>query len=324
MSERTEPANIDRTAAHWVALEDRGPLTPEQSARLQAWLDADPRHFGAYARARAVFARVDRAAALRGGDLAATSSARASRPLSRRRFLQAAATAAAAGIAGVAWWGLRDRRYATRLGEVLRLPLQDGSVVTLNSASTLSVEFGERRRLVRLLRGEALFEVARDALRPFVVEAAGVQAVAIGTSFTVDRSADAQVQVQVMVRSGVVDCGSLDTPRRAPIRLTANTLAEARGGRDLHVRTLRPIEVSRRLAWRDGMISFDGDTLAQAASQFARYSDVRIVLDDPRAAGRRVVGLYSANDPAGFARAAAASLGLRVRRDGDAVHLASR
>lgn len=325
MSTRHDSTSIDDTAAAWVARCDRGPLSAADEAALDAWLAADRRHLGAYARANAVLVHFERARALgahydpvRFGTPAAGPDNRA-----RRRFLWLTGTAAAAGLAGLAFLRPTGNRFSTRLGEVLRLPLQDGSVVTLNSATELAVEFSRARRLVRLVRGEALFDVASDALRPFVVQAAQASVIAVGTSFTVQRVADAAIEV--VVREGSVDFDvDAGLARVPPVRLAANTMALVRPDRHVEIEPLKPIDVRRRLAWRDGMISFDGDTLAQAASQFARYSDTRIVIDDPAIARRHVVGLYSANNPVGFAQAVALSMGLRAERRDGAVHLASR
>src|SRR5690606_23248529 len=85
--------------------------------------------------------------------------------------------------------------HRTALGEVLRLPLADGSAVTLNSASEIRVDFSASHRQIDLLRGEALFDVARDVRRPFVVAADGVEVVAVGTSFSVHREPGQPLQV---------------------------------------------------------------------------------------------------------------------------------
>lgn len=322
MSKRHVNASIDAAAAAWVARRDRGALSPETEAALDAWLAADPRHLGAYARASAVFARLERARALGPrydpGDF--DEAAGTPPDAARRHFLWATGAAVAASVTGAVLLRRPGRHIGTRLGEILRVPLDDGSVVTLNSATAITVEFGSARRLVRLLRGEALFDVASDALRPFVVDADQARVVAVGTSFTVHRAlGDA---VEVMVREGIVEIAA-ELAHVRPIRVLANTLALARPDNPVTVEPLRPIEISRKLAWRDGMISFEGDTLAQAATQFARYSDVRIVIDDPVVAKLRVVGLYSATDPAGFAHAVALSMNLRAERNGDVVHLRS-
>src|SRR3546814_1931322 len=91
-------------------------------------------------------------------------------------------------------------------------------------------------------------------------------------------------------------------------------LATAAPTRKIEVKPLRVPDVERHLAWRAGMLSFSGATLEAAAAQFARYSELRIIIDDPLGAPQRVVGLYSANDPDGFAHAVALSLGVRSSR----------
>lgn len=325
MLKRRHSTSIDEIAARWVARCDRAALSATETAALEAWLAEDPRHFGAYARASAIFVRFDRAQALgKNFDSRSSQESPDSRlSPSRRHFLKgmgAAIGAAAAGVAGFAVLQDRGRSIETKLGEVLRVSLQDGSAVTLNSASRIVVEFQRARRLVRLVQGEALFDVAKDVLRPFVVEVAQDVVVAVGTSFTVQRALDGVVKV--LVREGSVDFAhEVNIGKEQPMRLAANTMALAAPDRHVEVKALQPLEVGRLLAWRDGMISFNGDTLAHAASQFARYSDTRIVIDDPTVASRRVVGLYAAGNPEGFARAVALSMHLRVERRGNTVHL---
>jgi transmembrane sensor len=206
--------------------------------------------------------------------------------------------------------------HLTRIGEVLRLPLADGSAVTLNSGSEVVVEFSPARRQVQLLRGEALFDVAKDRHRPFVVMAAGAEVRAVGTSFSVRRRQDDAVKV--VVREGTVD---VEADQRVPQRVTANMLAMVSPTRAVQVQPLPARRVQQLLVWREGMIAFDGDTLAQAAAEFARYNDMRILIDDPAVARRTVVGLYSANDPEGFARSVALSMGLQIEHTRGGIHL---
>lgn len=325
MSNRLPNSQIDELAADWVARVDREALPVHEAETLAAWLAEDSRHLGAYARARAVFLHFDRASAL-GGGFDANAFERCTHKTdqaSRRWFLRAAGgavVAAAAGVAGVAILNNPVRHFTTRLGEVLRLSLEDGSSITLNSASAIKVEFQRARRMVQLFRGEALFDVAKDVLRPFVVEVGGDRVVAVGTSFSVQHAISGIVEV--LVQEGSVEFAhGVDSGWEQSVRVVANSVALASDSAHIEVKPLQTIEVSRRLAWREGMISFDGDTLAQAADQFARYSDIRIVIDDPSIAARSVVGLYSAGNPEGFARAVAMSMDLRVERFGDSVHL---
>lgn len=313
----TRQANaIDAEAAAWVAREDRGPLGPDQASALDTWLQADTRHLGAYARAHAVFVRMERSQALGRGFLPRGSAVSATP--SRRRLPWVASVAA--GLCGLVLAGVlllqAPVRHATGLGEVLRVPLSDGSSLVLNSDSEIFVDFDERRREVRLAKGEALFEVASDPQRPFSVVAGERRVTAVGTAFSVHRGPEGDLEV--VVREGVVDVDGGDPQ---PVRVTANFKVSARPGLNVRIEPLQVEETGRALAWSDGMLAFEGDTLAQAAAQFARYSNVRILIDDPEIAQRRVAGLYSASDPDGFAAAVAASMGLRMERSERGIHL---
>ncbi|MBN8887676.1 MAG: FecR domain-containing protein [Rudaea sp.] len=319
MQTRNPDPGIDEAAAAWVAREDRAPLADADIAERERWLRADSRHLGAYARARAVYVRTDRAAALAGG-------ARERPHGDARRWLRALGVAAAlaAGVAVVAL-GVRHAAhsgadYATRKGEVLRVPLPDGSTITLDSDSAVDVAFDATRRGVRLKRGAAVFDVAKNRELPFVVDAAGTSVTAVGTSFLVSVDRQSEGETEVLVREGIVDVADVGatTP---PARLPANFKASARKGHAIEIAQIAQDSVARQLAWRDGMLSFNGDTLQYAADQFARYSDVHIIIDEPALRARRIVGLYSANDPVGFAHSVAKSLNLVAERRGNSVHL---
>ncbi len=307
---------IDEQAVAWVAREDRAPLETDDKARRDGWLQQDLRHFGAYARARAAFADMDRASALGSGVDLRRFSTRSSRWQRLRRFLPAVSVAAAASLlVMVSTWQFGPDRYTTRLGEVLRVPLADGSVVTLNSQSAVDVDYDTGARRLTLRQGEALFDVAKDHARPFVVTAGDATVTAVGTSFSVLREKDDGVQV--VVREGVV---KVDEAQAPPRLLAANSTLVTDAKRTPRVDALRPDEIGRKLAWREGMIAFDGDTLQEAADKFARYSELRILIE-PEVANRRVVGLYSATDPAGFARAVATSMSLQVDDTAGGIYL---
>ncbi|WP_313320831.1 FecR domain-containing protein [Stenotrophomonas sp.] len=315
--------SIDDIAAAWVAREDRAPLTQDEAAMRDAWLQADARHFGAYARAHAVLARTDRARALSAGGMGRAYTPHAPRRARRvLRWVVAAAAAVGVLAIGVQRHEPGNEYYATRKGEILRVPLQDGSAITLDSDSQVRVRFSERRRDIQLLQGEALFDVAKNPDRPFVVRADDTDVTAVGTSFAVSLTERRSGGVEVLVREGVVDVA--DTQGAvAPTRLVANYRALANRSHGIRIEAVPTDDVDQQLAWREGMLSFNGDTLSVAAAQFMRYSDTRIVIDDPLVGSRRIVGLYSASDPAGFARSVALSLGLVVQQDGNVVRLSS-
>ncbi|MGV8959367.1 MAG: FecR family protein [Stenotrophomonas sp.] len=314
--------SFDDCAAMWVAREDRGELAPEALAERDAWLAADVRHFGAYARAHAVFVRTARARALAGGEL---SHAVKPAPVARRRrqlWKWGAGVAATLGVLalGVHRDDSASEYYATRKGEILRVPLQDGSAITLDSDSQVRVYYSTTRRGISLLRGEALFDVAKNPERPFVVHAEDTAVTAVGTSFAVSLNERRSGGVEVLVREGVVDVAD-SHGAVAPTRLVANYRALANRSHGIRIEPVPNEDLDQQLAWREGMLSFNGDTLSVAAAQFMRYSDVRIVIDDPLVGSRRIVGLYSASDPRGFARSVALSLGLVVEQQGNVVRL---
>src|SRR5690606_2011811 len=168
----------------------------------------------------------------------------------------------------------RGQSYSTRLGEVKVTPLADGSVMTLNTASRVVVTFSDTQRSIRLLEGEALFDVARDAARPFVVAAGEARVRAVGTSFMVRRLGDAPVQV--LVREGIVEVSrNAGNATPGPVRVAANTRAVESSSSVTPVAAMpvEPAVIRRELAWREGRIAFQGETLGQAAAQFSRYSE---------------------------------------------------
>ena len=304
---------IDRAAAAWASRADRG-LTAREEAKLETWLAGDVRRRGAYAKARAVALHTERARALGSAYDPRTFQARGAVPVASRRKLLAYGGAVAAGLAGALGVKLSQtaERFSTGRGELRVVPLADGSVVTLNTDSVILVRYTSDRREIRLLRGEALFEVAKAPSRPFVVKADEAEAAAVGTSFSVSRIDDAPVQV--LVREGVVQVRRLDDATTVPpLRLSANTRAIVRGVKPgFRIAAAPNDEVERDLAWRDGRIVLQGETLRHAATRFARYSDTRIVFEDASIGEEEVTGLYRANDPVGFAEAVATAFDLRV------------
>jgi transmembrane sensor len=303
---------IDAEAAAWAARLDRGPLSAEDEAAREAWFAGDARALGAFGRMRALALSAERARAL-GPDFDPASFTPVSY-IPRRRVLAAGGAIAATALigAGAAWQLLHNRgRFITAKGETRIVALQDGSVVTLNTASEIQVSYSEGLRAVELVRGEALFDVARNKARPFVVMAGDTRVRVVGTSFTV-RHLDAS-PVQVLVREGIVEVSKPSLSGFAPLRITANTMAVAQEDQAIAAHTLPAAQLQRQMAWQDGHIAFEGETLAEAAAQFARYSDTRIVIEDPKLAKEEIAGLFKATDPVGFAQTIAISLNAHAK-----------
>jgi transmembrane sensor len=319
---------IDLAAAAWAARLDRAALSAAEEQELDAWLEADPRRIGAFAKAQAVALHFDRARALGDSfdpeDFVAPMAPVAERPasMSRRRLLWGGGAAAAltGGVTAGLSLAVRGERFATKRGEMRVVPLSDGSVVSLNTESNIHVLFSKTERAIHLDDGEALFDVAKDKLRPFVVYAGETVISAVGTSFTVRKLAD--TPVQVLVREGVVDVRQRLSAAQ-PVRLSANmraisepspVMSQGAPAQPVHVATamVEPADVERALAWREGRIAFEGETLAQAVVELQRYSDTRIVIDDPSVANEEITGLFQANNAVGFAQTVATSFGLHA------------
>ena len=332
MSTRETSAEIDKAAARWVARLDGEPLSTEEALALDAWLRGDPRRLGAFAKAQAVSIHSERARALGPNfnparvsvtsDPARVSVTSDVPGINRRRAILL--TTAAAAVLGIAITPrilaeFGRRIFTTARGETRVVPLEDGSVITLNTASRISVCYAEKRRDIKLLEGEALFDVAKDPTRPFTVEAGETQVLAVGTSFTV--LFVPKQPVKVLVREGEVALTRRNVPAAPPVRMAANTRALAPSEAPIIAKRIAPREVDRELVWREGRISFEGDTLKDAAEMFARYSDTRIIIDDPSVAAERIVGLFISNDPVGFSKAVGISLRLHVEVGEGEVHL---
>ena len=323
---------LDEIAANWVARMDARALTGDEERQLQEWLDSDVRCLGAYARARAIFVSPDIASAIPAARNPYFGN------LIRRGGLLAAA--ACALIVSVLLFSQREqvetRVYVSELGEVRQIPLEDGSRITLNTNSSLQVEYRKDSRRVALQRGEAYFEVARDARRPFVVIGSSAQARAIGTSYSV-RMKEAVGEMQIRVVSGRVAVEAPQPDVIAPLAavrnwlgskannaayLNANQQADVRLGKDAHgsgqiqlsIRDLQPGIFERSLMWREGLLSFEGVTLAEAIEEFSRYSRQKIIIRGALAQ-ERVSGLFAAADPVAFAHAIALSLKIKLRTD---------
>jgi transmembrane sensor len=196
--------------------------------------------------------------------------------------------------------------------------LSDGSVVSLNTNSEIAVRFTNEARNIDLLRGEVLFDVAKNRHLPFVVSAGDTRVRAVGTSFTV--SLLPQKPVQILVKEGVVELERSNTLDPRPVRASANIRAIAPPNAPIVIVAIPEQKLDRDLAWQHGRIALDDVTLEDAANEFARYSEVRVIVD-PAISEKTVTGLFASNDPVGFAKAAASVLKVRVEMNGSEVRL---
>ncbi|MDY6922503.1 MAG: FecR domain-containing protein [Pseudomonadota bacterium] len=313
MNVRQSASHIEDDAARWVMRLDREGRAA-LDGELQAWLAGDPRRAGALLQAEAAWSVLDRAR-LAGPERRRPAPFGVASP--RRLVLGGLAAAAAAAVAGILLMG-QPETYATTVGEVRRLPLEDGSSASINSASRLEVDFGDRLRRVRLDEGEAWFQVARDETRPFRVDAGRVRVQAVGTAFSVRRVASG---VEVRVTEGRVKVW-VDGASAHTVELPAGTSSFVAGGAATPSRPVSvPSEIDRELAWRSGRIDLAGETLGQAAAEFNRYNARALVIEDAALADERLYGVFRLDDPEGFAGGVAVSLGAEVSSDASTIRI---
>lgn len=304
---------IEAAAARWLARHDAGPLDAAETAAFEDWCAGDARRLGAYVRLEAVAARLERAGALSGMPAKAPP---------RAWFYPAAGIAAALVLAvwpasGVIQDFLRTERYATDIGEQYRTALPDGSLVELNTATRVAVDLTPEQRDIRLTRGEAVFEVAKDASRPFVVKTPLADIRAIGTVFAV-RSENG---LEVSVSEGVV---SIERDGKVLARVAAGETCTLSASGDVRHEENQAQRIARELAWREGKVAFAGETLAEAVAELNRYNKHKVEIADPEVAGIHVGGYFRATDPAGFARALEKSFPVVAEVDGNDIVLKSR
>ncbi|MBM68852.1 MAG: hypothetical protein CME43_05195 [Haliea sp.] len=230
----------------------------------------------------------------------------------RRQWL-AGATALAASLALAVVLLPRDRgpdaveSLRTAQGERTTYTLSDTSRVTLNTDSQLDVAFSQGNRQLTLVKGEAYFDVAHDPQRPFAVSTGDATVTAIGTAFNVYRRAGS---TEITVTEGRVRVSNPATV--ASVLLDANEHLET--SRSGGLGTRQTVDTATYTAWQRGEIVADALTLAELASELARYSDTRILISEREVANLTVSGVFSLDHPDTVIQALERSLGLRVVR----------
>ena len=195
--------------------------------------------------------------------------------------------------------------YSTAVGEKRSLRLSDGSTLTLNSRSQARIDFSNLTRTVDLLRGEALFRVAKDPSRPFVVRADGTFVHAVGTEFDIDRRSSGTVvtvvegRVAVRATSSGAGRGSGTRHGSEAVALPPGTVFLCAGEQlDVAGRSTSPTRtnVSSATAWMQGKVILQSRTLEEVAEDFNRYSERRLVTEDEGEVPLRLSGVFS-TDP---------------------------
>lgn len=270
-------------------------------AEFARWRAVDPANARAFAAVSATWAHPLLRDAATG--VPSPRAAQARRPIARVLRV-AAVLALAAGLAeaGPGLWLRWSADHVTAAGERTTVRLPDGSNVTLNTGSAIATDFEGGRRGVRLLAGEAFFEVAHDPAHPFVVATRLGEVRVTGTAFDVHREAGGD---EVFLQRGAVELASGgETLRLAP---GEGALLTGEG-----IRPERPD--TTELAWLDGRIEIAGAPLGAALAELARYSPSRVIVVPGRTPAVAVSGSFRTADPEAGLRALAGVGGLAIRR----------
>jgi transmembrane sensor len=330
-------------ASEWLIDFRTGEVDSDARRRFEAWLGASPEHIRAYLELTAIWEDVSGVDAQRDVDIdalierARTASnvvsvdtrSRATPSTTRvthkpRRFLMVASIALVALAAGASafWQRYYHPTYDTDIGEQRSITLPDGSVVELNARSRIRLNFTEHERDVDLLEGQALFSVAKNKQRPFVVTAGLTRVRAIGTQFDVDRKHSATVVTVLEGRVAIL--GEADTS--APVTATgvAGVPLEIGAGEQVTVATAvaphpRTANLVAATAWTQRRLVFDSTPLSEVVEEFNRYNTRQLVIDGAGLEDFHVSGAFSSTDPTPLLRFLRAQGNVRVTETRDRI-----
>jgi transmembrane sensor len=296
-------------AATWIARlrdEQRG---PEVETDLRKWLGESDEHRRAFDRMTRVW---ELAGNIRLRARADVSAVRAGRSRFSPWAAAVAATLVLAVITTVYW---RDNAFTTAVGQQRVRELRDGTRVLLNTDTRIEVNYDEHVRRVRLVRGEARFDVSKRPAWPFLVSVGGHEIRALGTSFIVRHDNDQDLSVTLVDgRISVAPiAGTGDAPPGAPQVLVPGQRLVIAQHRAPAVD--RP-ELSRVTAWERGRVEFDATSLEDATTEMNRYSTTRVIVHDTEVAQLRIGGVFRAGDSDEFVKIVTAALGLQADRNG--------
>lgn len=333
-------------AAEWLARRDRGLTGAEQDEFLQ-WLAADPLHGEWFALHRAVVGDFTALAQWRpehseepNPDLLAPRRGRA-----RVRWLAPALLVAAAAALAIGFGLWREENPAPAAPLARRL-LEDGSSVELNRGAIVRDAFTATERRVELVSGEAYFSVAKNAERPFIVRAGGVDVRAVGTAFSVRLDPG---KVEVLVTEGrvgvlrdkesatphggsIADASTPASTAPATVSVPAPTLVDAGQKATVSLATLAPpviaavtdAQISRYLGWQAQLLDFSSAPLSVAVAEFNRRNRIQFEIADAELGALPIVASIRSDNVEGFAQFLAAAPGLQIERRGDDVILVRR
>ncbi|TPE62624.1 DUF4880 domain-containing protein [Sandaracinobacter neustonicus] len=318
---RTDEA-VRQEAIAWLA-RLRAPDGGTDHQAFEDWYAADPRHADIYDDVLKNW----EAMAVAGETPAAQARQKPSRPPSSRLIAWTAVAAAVAAalllvpgsplnLSGPSSSGAQTL-LASHVGEIRNVDLPDGSQVTLDTDSRLTILYTDNERRLRLDSGRARFRVAHGDPRAFLVEADSTEVIAHGTVFDVDVAGSG---VAVSLLEGSVEV----RPQAAAVASRPSASTILKPGQQLVVaqdHVPQPLKAEEP-RWTSGMLSFEDTELGTVVASANRYSEVKILLADPAIGRLRFSGTFDPREPDAFAQSLASLFHLRMDRDADGmIHL---
>ncbi|MFC3050285.1 FecR family protein [Kordiimonas pumila] len=314
-----DSAQAETEASEWVIRLQEADITPAELAAFEAWRNQSAQHKDAFERMADFWGGLDFVEKLT--DYAESDAAiepmrqdRLARRLSLVRRLMVGSIAACF-LAFVAMSIYRSAfgpenifhgSYETEVGRQEVVDLPDGSQIVLNTNSMAEITYTDDFRTIRLIRGEAYFDVAPNKSRPFSVQTKKGTVTAVGTAFSVRVS---EAQLDVIVAHGRVALEETrldDKPQRRsdfagnqekPSMVEVSAGQSAVIGRGVEeISLIAPLALNKELDWRDGELSFNGETLAQVVDEISRYTDISIEIGDDSLKHQRIVAYYKIGD----------------------------
>ncbi|HPE31781.1 MAG TPA: FecR domain-containing protein [Parvularculaceae bacterium] len=298
-------SDVTRQACEWVARLDGAVLTEKEKRELRVWVSRSDFHREELSRLAEQWDQLGALAPLLETEVKETAEPARVRSANATwaRVAAAALFLMLAGGGGIYFQQVHDLKetqsgngvFATLVGEQKTLDLPDGSHVMLNTDSRVEIAFNRARREIRLLAGEAHFDVAHDKAHPFVVLAGKSAVEAVGTQFAVRLRSD---EVKVIVDEGRVRVTPASTAEKAAPLLEARQqlISAGRGAlinaSDGAVESVDAEDIAKELAWRDGFLVFDNDPLSEVVDEVSRYTSIQIIIADPELRERPVGGSF--------------------------------
>ncbi len=298
-------------AAMWFFRQDGGSLSPADEARFRLWLAAADENRAAYAEISGTWQEL--------GEI--TKAAYPPKNVWRRVVMPVAASLTCICIlSGGNWYFDLSTRISadsyTATGELKTLALPDGSTAEMNGDTAVALSYSVNERRIRLIKGEAVFTVSPDAQRPFIVEARGGEAKALGTVYGVRENADG-VTVTV-IESHVGIAAASGSPS---VRLGADQRVHYRDG---HLGTIEAVDAASETAWRRRKLIFVDKPLGEVVDELNRYHSGIIRIVDGSIRSRRISGVFETGDIANVVDALEKSFGFSDTRLGNLIILIHR